>query len=174
MRDSLGLLDQLRAYTDDNISLDDFYDLNGLIGDKELNDIVSNILDSNIEQVLNSLNNFNILGKNLIQIIYQISEYIRNKIVDYYTNKEQSDIEINKYINLNYYLTKNFVDIKRVDNPKLFIEMLLIKYINDNNGEIGFKEEVSLNKVSRETFVEETKSLVINPFENNPLNNKVE
>ena len=52
--------------------------------------------------------------------------------------------------------------------------MLLIKYINDNNGEIGFKEEVSLNKVSRETFVEETKSLVINPFENNPLNNKVE
>lgn len=175
MRDSLGLLDQLRAYTDDNITLDDFYDLNGLIGDKELKELVSNVLDSNVEQVLNSLNNFNILGKNLIQIIYQISEYIRNKIVDYYTNKNQKDIEIDKYINLNYYLTKNFVDIKRVDNPKLFIEMLLIKYINDNkNDGATFKEEVSLNKVSRETLVEETKSLVINPFENNPLNNKME
>ena len=173
MRDSLGYLDQLRAYTDDNINLSDFYDLNGLISNKDLAELVTNILDSNIEKVLSSLNNFNILGKNLIQIIYQLSEYIRNTIVDYYTNKENK-IDIGKYINLNYYLTKNFVDIKRVDNPKLFIEMLLIKYVNDNNEENVFKEEVSLNKVSRETFVEETKSLVINPFENNPLNNKNE
>ena len=173
MRDSLGYLDQLRAYTDDNITLSDFYDLNGLISDKDLAELVTNILDSNIEKVLSSLNNFNILGKNLIQIIYQLSEYIRNTIVDYYTNKENK-IDIGKYINLNYYLTKNFVDIKRVDNPKLFIEMLLIKYVNDNNEENIFKEEVSLNKVSRETLVEETKSLVINPFENNPLNNKNE
>ena len=173
MRDSLGYLDQLRAYTDDNITLSDFYDLNGLISDKDLAELVTNILDSNIEKVLSSLNNFNILGKNLIQIIYQLSEYIRNTIVDYYTNKENK-IDIGKYINLNYYLTKNFVDIKRVDNPKLFIEMLLIKYVNDNNEENVFKEEVSLNKVSRETLVEETKSLVINPFENNPLNNKNE
>ncbi|MBR2711056.1 MAG: DNA polymerase III subunit gamma/tau [Bacilli bacterium] len=173
MRDSLGYLDQLRAYTDDNITLSDFYDLNGLISNKDLAELVTNILDSNIEKVLSSLNNFNILGKNLIQIIYQLSEYIRNTIVDYYTNKENK-IDIGKYINLNYYLTKNFVDIKRVDNPKLFIEMLLIKYVNDNNEENVFKEEVSLNKVSRETFVEETKSLVINPFENNPLNNKNE
>ena len=173
MRDSLGYLDQLRAYTDDNITLSDFYDLNGLISNKDLAELVTNILDSNIEKVLSSLNNFNILGKNLIQIIYQLSEYIRNTIVDYYTNKENK-IDIGKYINLNYYLTKNFVDIKRVDNPKLFIEMLLIKYVNDNNEENVFKEEVSLNKVSRETLVEETKSLVINPFENNPLNNKNE
>ena len=173
MRDSLGYLDQLRAYTDDNITLSDFYDLNGLISDKDLAELVTNILDSNIEKVLSSLNNFNILGKNLIQIIYQLSEYIRNTIVDYYTNKENK-IDIGKYINLNYYLTKNFVDIKRVDNPKLFIEMLLIKYVNDNNEQNVFKEDVSLNKVSRETYVEETKSLVINPFENNPLNNKNE
>ena len=173
MRDSLGYLDQLRAYTDDNITLSDFYDLNGLISNKDLAELVTNILDSNIEKVLSSLNNFNILGKNLIQIIYQLSEYIRNTIVDYYTNKENK-IDIGKYINLNYYLTKNFVDIKRVDNPKLFIEMLLIKYVNDNNEENVFKEEVSLNKVSRETLVEETKSLVINTFENNPLNNKNE
>ena len=173
MRDSLGYLDQLRAYTDDNITLSDFYDLNGLISNKDLAELVTNILDSNIEKVLSSLNNFNILGKNLIQIIYQLSEYIRNTIVDYYTNKENK-IDIGKYINLNYYLTKNFVDIKRVDNPKLFIEMLLIKYVNDNNEQNVFKEDVSLNKVSRETFVEETKSLVINPFENNPLNNKNE
>ena len=173
MRDSLGYLDQLRAYTDDNITLSDFYDLNGLISNKDLAELVTNILDSNIEKVLSSLNNFNVLGKNLIQIIYQLSEYIRNTIVDYYTNKENK-IDIGKYINLNYYLTKNFVDIKRVDNPKLFIEMLLIKYVNDNNEQNVFKEDVSLNKVSRETFVEETKSLVINPFENNPLNNKNE
>jgi len=173
MRDSLGYLDQLRAYTDDNITLSDFYDLNGLISDKDLDELVTNILDSNIEKVLSSLNNFNVLGKNLIQIIYQLSEYIRNIIVDYYTNKENK-IDIGKYINLNYYLTKNFVDIKRVDNPKLFIEMLLIKYVNDNNEHNVFKEDVSLNKVSRETLVEETKSLVINPFENNPLNNKNE
>ena len=173
MRDSLGYLDQLRAYTDDNITLSDFYDLNGLISNKDLAELVTNILDSNIEKVLSSLNNFNILGKNLIQIIYQLSEYIRNTIVDYYTNKENKT-DIGKYINLNYYLTKNFVDIKRVDNPKLFIEMLLIKYVNDNNEENVFKEEVSLNKVSRETLVEETKSLVINPFENNLLNNKNE
>ena len=173
MRDSLGYLDQLRAYTDDNITLSDFYDLNGLISNKDLAELVTNILDSNIEKVLSSLNNFNVLGKNLIQIIYQLSEYIRNTIVDYYTNKENK-IDIGKYINLNYYLTKNFVDIKRVDNPKLFIEMLLIKYVNDNNEQNVFKEDVSLNKVSRETYVEETKSLVINPFENNPLNNKNE
>ena len=172
MRDSLGYLDQLRAYTADNISLEDFYELNGLISDKELNEFVSYILDNDVEQALNSLNNFNVLGKNLIQIIYQICEYIRNIIVDYYTNKKDN-LDINKYISLNYYLTKNFVDIKKVDNPKLFIEMLLIKYINDNN-EVTYKEEMVINKVSRETIIESPTSLVINPFENNPLNNKKE
>ena len=173
MRDSLGYLDQLRAYTVDNITLEDFYDLNGLISDKEVEELVSNIINSNIEMTLNSLNNFNVLGKNLIQIMYQISEYIRNVIVSYYVDKNETVSNIDAYINLNYYLTKTFVDIKKVDNPKLFIEMLLIKYINDNN-EITFKENSVVNEVSRETVEENTTSLIINPFENNPLNNKKE
>ena len=53
MRDSLGMLDKLSSFTTDNITLDDFAELNGTITKKELENLCFAIFNENVSGVLN-------------------------------------------------------------------------------------------------------------------------
>ena len=132
LRDALGYLDKMVSYNDNIITLSDFNEINGIVSDDELNTFINNILDGSIEKVLVEINNFNNCGKNLIQIIIQLINYIRNIIVEFYLNKKNIDYSIDLYQKLINILNDNFANIKKSDNTKIVIEMLFLKFINDN------------------------------------------
>ena len=184
MRDSLGMLDKLRSYTDEKITLEIFAELNGMITSKNLYELCSDIFSGNLSEVLVKITKFNNEGKNLIQIMSQLMHFSRNLLVDYYISNKNLDFSLDlvqKFVNL---INENMFDIKRSSNPKIFIEMLLIKFINDNilnknyfpgnnfvgvvNNDIEFKEtpivkeEPVVNVVS-EKVVETTKEVVEEP-----------
>ena len=48
LRDALGLLDKMVAYSSDNITIDDFNDVNGIITDEEMSLFLHHIFDGNI------------------------------------------------------------------------------------------------------------------------------
>ena len=184
MRDSLGMLDKLRSYTDEKITLEIFAELNGMITSKNLYEFCSDIFSGNLSEVLVKITKFNNEGKNLIQIMSQLMHFSRNLLVDYYISNKNLDFSLDlvqKFVNL---INENMFEIKRSSNPKIFIEMLLIKFINDNilnknyfpgnnfvgvvNNDIEFKEtpivkeEPVVNVVS-EKVVETTKEVVEEP-----------
>lgn len=132
LRDALGLLDKLTSYTDKKITMDDFVSINGIISDKQLGDFVSNIMNGNVSGVLECINNFDNDGKNLIQIITQIINYCRNMIVDYYLNNTKVPYNIDKLQCFTNSLNESMFDIKRSDNTRIFIEMLILKYMSGN------------------------------------------
>lgn len=132
LRDALGLLDKLTSYTDKKITMDDFVSINGIISDKQLDDFVSNIMNGNVSGVLECINNFDNDGKNLIQIITQIINYCRNMIVDYYLNNTKVLYNIDKLQFFINSLNESMFDIKRSDNTRIFIEMLILKYMSGN------------------------------------------
>lgn len=132
MRDSLGMLDKLRSYTDEKITLEIFAELNGMITSKNLYELCGDIFSGNLSEVLVKITKFNNEGKNLIQIMSQLMHFSRNLLVDYYISNKNLDFSLDlvqKFVNL---INENMFEIKRSSNPKIFIEMLLIKFINDN------------------------------------------
>lgn len=132
LRDALGSLDKLLSYTNKKITIDDFNEVNGVISDYELNDFIHNIMNGNISKVLENISIFNNNGKNLIQILIQIVDFSRNLLVDYYLNEKDLDFSPE---NLQIFVTKlneKMFDIKKCGNTKVFIEMFILKFINDN------------------------------------------
>ncbi len=131
LRDALGSLDKLLSYSNDKITLDTFNELNGIVSDDEIIKFLKAIFDGNIVDVLEELNKFNNRGKNLIQILVQCIDILRNSIVDYYISKKVSSFSLEKsqiFINL---LNEKMFDIKRSNNVKVYVEIFILKFIND-------------------------------------------
>lgn len=148
MRDALGALDKLTAYTKSKITVDDFAELNGVITSKMLEELCNYIFNGDISQVLSLISKYNNDGKNLIQILLQIMHFSRNMVINCYVDKSNnSNISIDKVLLLVNLINEKMFDIKKSGNPKIYIEMLLIKYIKDNG--------LALNDSSIENKVEE-------------------
>lgn len=131
LRDALGFLDKMVSYTSEKITMSDFNDVNGYISDDELDSFINDLLSGSIDKVLVSINNFNSSGKNLIQIVVQLINYIRNVIVDYYLKKTNINYSIDLYQDLINLFNENLINMKKSDNTKIYFEMLILKFIND-------------------------------------------
>jgi len=160
LRDALGLLDKLTSYTDDKITMEDFIEVNGIISNKDISLFIDNIMNGKIKEVLNSINEFDNNGKNLIQIMIQILNYSRNLLVDYYLGNSKLDYNIDKFQQFTNLFNERIFDIKKSDNTKIFVEMFILKFMNDNkivdtteNKEII--EETHKEKVEKEEEDEE-------------------
>ena len=132
LRDALGLLDKLVSYTNKKITMEDFIEVNGIISDKQVDEFISNIMSGNIKEVLESINEFDNNGKNLIQIIIQILNYSRKMIMDYYISNKKLDYSIDLLQEFTNLINEKMFDIKKSSNTRIFMEMLILKYINDN------------------------------------------
>jgi DNA polymerase-3 subunit gamma/tau len=146
MRDALGALDKLISYTQSKITLDDFAEVNGMITKKMLSDVCDSIFSGNLSKVLEYVNKFNSDGKNLIQILTQLMHYLRNCVVNYYVESFKTAYSIDKMLILINLINERMFDIKRSGNPKIYIEMLLIKYIKDNINDENISREIIIEK----------------------------
>ena len=167
MRDSLGMLDKLSSYSENRISLEDFAELNGMITNKDLHEFCSDLFCGNLSQILTKINNFNGEGKNLIQIMSQMMHYLRNLLVDYYISNRNLEFSyelVQEVVNL---INENMFDIKKSSNPKIFIEMLLIKFVNEHVLHKNISREIKT--VIEPVKVIENKEDINAKFENNSI-----
>lgn len=132
LRDALGSLDKLTSYTKDRITIDDFTEVNGIVSDSDICLLVKDILSGNIQNVLKNINDFNNNGKNLIQIMVQLLNYSRNLLVDYYISNKNIDFSLDHLQELANVINEKMFDIKKSGNTKIYIELLLLKFINTN------------------------------------------
>ena len=132
MRDALGLLDKLVSYSDHDITMETFVELNGIASSEQLSYFLNHILNANISEVLNFIHSFENDGKNLIQILNQLLEYGRNLLVDYYLNNKLYDFSIDVLQDFTNQLNEKMFDIKKSSNTRVYIEMFLLKFMNDS------------------------------------------
>jgi len=145
MRDSLGMLDKLKAYTTEKITLEDFTEINSLISRADLEEFVQLILKNDKKVLIEYIDLLNNKGKNLIQIMIQVLNYLRDEIVNAYVNGTK--IDKNAYTQLASLINEKMIDIKLAENPKIFIEIMLICYL-------GKSEIISREIIYEETVVE--------------------
>lgn len=148
LRDALGSLDKLISYTESKITMDDFNEVNGVISSKDMDIFLSDILSGNIPNVLTSIAKFNDSGKNLIQIMSQLINFSRDIVVNYYILNKEYAFSIDIVQNFVNILNEKMFDIKKSGNTKIYIEMLLLKFINDY---VNLKTKI----VEKNNFVKE-------------------
>ena len=146
MRDALGALDKLTSFTKDKITVDIFAQLNGMVTKKILIEFCDDLFKGDLSSVLFKLNKFNSEGKNLIQIMSQLMHYLRNLVVNYYVDNCVCNYSIDNLLKLINIINEKMFDIKKSGNPKIYIEMLLIKYIKDIFGNQNISQEISVQK----------------------------
>ena len=88
MRDSLGMLDKLVVYGNGKITINDFFDLNGLVSDDEIKSFITNVIKNDVDSVISSIDTWNNNGINIINVTNQIISHLKSLIVDYYSDKK--------------------------------------------------------------------------------------
>ena len=146
MRDSIGLLDQVASFKNDNITLDDIHMINGTLTEKDLLEFLYNIFSKNVDGTLTLLDEYNSKGKNIYNIIdeliyfckealiYKVSEAKRQTLVRYenYSKIDSLSTETDLY-NLIHDMNELKLTIKDSNNIKVLFEVELIKIMSELN-----------------------------------------
>ena len=81
MRDAINLLDQLIAYSNNNITLNDIYSVNGSVSYDEINYLLKNVYDNNKIKIIEFIDNFDKSGKEINKFIEEIIVYLKDVIL---------------------------------------------------------------------------------------------
>ena len=193
LRDALGSLDKISSYKQDLITIEDYLEINDMISKQELEELINIILSANFKKFILKINEYNNNGKNLIEIANQLVYILRDYIVDYYLNNKKISFDLEIYQGLINSLIENMFDIKKSNNPKIYIELLILKYMNKlksnikedkKDSEIENKSEKAEEIISREIISDKTdtknisqeneSSVQVNKINENSNENKVE
>lgn len=146
MRDAINLLDQLVSYKGNNVTINDVYDISGIVSYEVIYDLLLYCYNKDVTSIIKILDSVNKSGKNISKFIEEIIVFLKDVLVYKNTTdyslivdkidkiKELSDLYNNlliyEYINeLNNVLNS----IKNSSYPLLLLEISLIKLVTLNN-----------------------------------------
>lgn len=184
LRDSINLLDQVVAYSDSNISIQDVFDVSGTISFEEIKDFVNDLLTNNIKSIFNKIDKYNRDGKIFSKLNEEIIYFMRNLILfksapDYlkeydgnfnYYKDLSNKTNLENLVSVIQVFNDNIPLLKQNSNAKLIFELSTIKILKPNtnekdNDDLNYKVEEkndAENKVeTKDTIKEESKNIVI-------------
>ena len=178
LRDALSSLDKLISYTSKKITLDDFYDVNGIVSNEQLDLFLNALYNRNASLLLKYIDDFDSCGKNLLQILIQLLNYTRDIIVDYYVNHNDYSLSIDFLQEFANSLNENMFDIKKSNNTRIYFELFVLKFINKSvinktfvNNELTFDNNVNNDNDVNNNLVNDTSNVDINTITNDQKNN---
>lgn len=157
MRDSVGMLDQARAYTEGKITVNDIHDINGTLTEKDLSKLLENISEQKLDQILEKIDKYNENGKNFVKLIEEFINFVRNIILfkeapNYFKEKTKNisnyqkisqKLSIDKLFEIIEILNQYSFEMKNNTNSKLLFELAFIKIISNKNQKIVEKIETN-------------------------------
>ena len=183
LRDAISILDQVVAYTNETITLNDIHEVNGTISQENVFELINCAVNNNLTGVINKINEYSNRGKSIVKITEEIILFLRNSILfkttsDFVEDKKNIYREITKKVStkkmLEYIsiMNESLLDMKKFSNPKMILELAFIKLLDEkefndkkNEGEekVIEKKESSIkkdldknSKINDQNFDEET------------------
>ena len=153
MRDSIGMLDKLFAYCENKITYEDFIKVNKIVSTKEVDNFIELVYENNINAVIGKIDEWNSTGVNVTQLLEMMLISLKNIIISSITGKSKYE-DNNKLIKLSNLINENLFDIKKSSNPKIYIEIMLLGFMND------------YQIISREIILEEKSTKEVNKKNN--------
>ena len=185
MRDALSILDQVVAYSDSKITVDNIHEINGTIPQYELKELVENIINKNYNEIFDVIDKYDNNGKNFIKLAEEVINFYRNILLSLnakeYLEKNISYSEIyeelqnkiteHEIINNIKYFNESIPEMKKSNNPKLLFETVIIKILNNENDNV---KSIKVEKVIEKVIP--TKNVEVKPKEKPlpELNNNID
>jgi len=185
MRDALSILDQVVAYSDSKITVDNIHEINGTIPQYELKELVENIINKNYNEIFDVIDKYDNNGKNFVKLAEEVINFYRNILLSLnakeYLEKNISYSEIyeelqnkiteHEIINNIKYFNESIPEMKKSNNPKLLFETVIIKILNNENDNV---KSIKVEKVIEHVIP--TKNVEVKPKEKPlpELNNNID
>ena len=145
LRDAIGLLDKLSSYKLGKITYNDFLTMNGQIIENELLEFENSILAYKTDVMLEKIENYYNDGKDLVQILKQLIYHLKDILINYYMKNENLEYSEKEIVELVSLLNEKISDIKKSDDLKVYVEILLLHFINQNK---TFEKNISREIIS--------------------------
>ena len=143
MRDALSILDQILAYSNNTLSVQDVYSIFGLISTKEKIALIQDINNGNISSTLERIKSFSEGGVDIARLTQDILEILKDTLI-YKKTKETSELsvlneadaialsdtlEMRKLHDMIATFLKLLLDFKTASNIKTLFEVALLKLL---------------------------------------------
>jgi len=132
LRDAIGMLDKLNAYSNSNISIEDFEKVNGIVSLEKKQQFLDFINNNDVCSIIKFIDEIYDNGKDLIIFIQDMLQLCKNMCISYYIdNKNNYDIEF--LISFSNLLNDMLKDIKFISDIKTVLEIKFLSFINNRN-----------------------------------------
>ena len=154
LRDAISMLDKMRSFTNDRITVDVFKNINGMVSQEEINKFYQSIFEKNILQILEIINKINETGYDFKNFIERVMLLVRDKIVDYYMNKREVLGNINDNVELVSILNDILNRLKNAINPMVIVQIFVLKFVERDDNIIA-REIISTKKIDNKNISQE-------------------
>lgn len=137
MRDAVGMLDKLNAYSNSNITMDDFEKVNGIVSLSERIEFLNNIMNGNINHVIEFIDYIYDNGKDFIVFVQDMINLCKDLCISYYIENEKK-YDIDLLLSFLKSLNNTLKNTEFSSNIRITLEVELLSFINnqilnDNN-----------------------------------------
>ncbi len=179
MRDAVNLLDQVAAYSNNNITINDINEICGNISREQMYELIQSLFQSKIDITLNLIDKFDRDGKNLLILFNNIIEYLKDLLIYInVSNYFKDDNLLNEYKHLaNLVNEKNIYEyikilleysnnMKYENNKLLLAELAIIKIFNINQNISQNNNLDNIKKKNNDLLIKENKSKNVEKVDN--------
>lgn len=179
MRDAINFLDQLVAYSNDNITIDDVYKVNGSVSYEELYTLLDNIKNNNKVKLIEFVDYLDESGKDINKFVEEMLIFIKDVILYKNANILSSISTKNEYIKLvsDKYNDRNLYDlienlngvqssIKISNHSSIIFMTSILKYSDLKFGNIMVNNEKSSEKIISREIIEKKEENISQNNEN--------
>ena len=185
MRDAIGLLDQLNAYSNSDIKYEDVLLLNGRISIDDLKNMLLCISNSNLKETYAIVDKIENEGKNFIYICDDLIKLLRDELILQQTKNESIIDDIipkEKITDVILLINKSILEMKNSNDKRIFFDILVMKIyekIKEENKidstNVRIKKQTDLlqkkEQIEENTFKEEKNYSIYEDLMNIRLNN---
>lgn len=155
LRDAVGMLDKLNAYSNSSITIDDFEKVNGIVSKEQKIQFLNYIQASDISNTINFLDSIYDNGKDFVLFVQDLLYLCKDLIINYYINND-SQYDSNFLISFSILLNDLLKEIKFSSDIQTIVEIYFLNYMNknaniQNNEKIEAKSDISIPKSSEDT-----------------------
>lgn len=131
LRDAIGMLDKLNSFTNEEITIEIFKQINGMISSEDIEIFYRSILNKDLNKVLEVISKVDEQGYDFKNFIERTMLYTRDKLISHYTKNEQIEVGTLENINLVTILNDVLNRLKDAVNPLVVVQIYLLKYVKD-------------------------------------------
>ena len=157
LRDAIGMLDMSISYSNNQITEDDIYSINGNISNNEIEYLVELIIKKNLSTTISLINDYYNVGKDLVKILEKVILIMTNKMI------KDNDANICFIIKI---LTETIEKMKNSSIGKIYLEVALFELCAETvekfNNIIVEEKVVSTTPISTETVERKIEVMVEN------------